>query len=390
LKILVTSFTFPPQANGVSEIARVQATGFAERGHEVSVATGFDSAGSIENWPARVNVRQFRVSGAANSRGGCQGETTNYGQFIASYEGDIILCNCWQNWATDLALPFFPKSKARKVMVSQGFNAHLWHPYRRFAWGLGQWLRAQPYVLRLPKMMKAFDHLIFLSARCDAGRFIDYCVARRFFSDRLSIIPNGVSLSELQKARTDFRQRWKIDSKYLLLNVANYCDRKNQLATVRDFMQANRPDATLVFIGSEFNDYSTKMKSFYESRRAEFPRAQVMFLEKIPKPVINSAYRAADVFILSAKQETQPLAILDAMACGVPFISTNTGCVSEFPGGWVVSSGGKTTQAIHQFLDARDLRQQLGEQGRDACIARYDWNQIINAYENLFARLLRS
>jgi glycosyltransferase involved in cell wall biosynthesis len=142
-------------------------------------------------------------------------------------------------------------------------------------------------------------------------------------------------------------------------------------------------------LGSEFNDYSTQMHRFYEAKRARFPRAQVVILEKIPKPIIHAAYRAADVFILSAKQETQPLAILDAMACGVPFISTNTGCISEFPGGWIVPSGGRTTRAIHQFLDRPDLRRRLGEQGKSACIARYDWNQVINAYENLFARLLR-
>jgi glycosyltransferase involved in cell wall biosynthesis len=274
-------------------------------------------------------------------------------------------------------------------MVSHGFAAHLWHPYHRFAWGLGQWLRAQPYVLRLPKMMKAFDRLVFLSPRCDGGRFFDHWVARRFVPDRISIIPNGVHLSELEKARTDFRQRWGINTRYLLLNVAYYSALKNQLATLRDFIRANRPDATLVFIGSEFNDYSTKMKSLHESSRAKFPRAQVVFLEKIPRQIINAAYRAADVFVLSSTQETQPLAILDAMACGVPFISTKVGCVSEFPGGWVVSSGEKTTRAIHQLLDDPGLRRELGDQGKAACVARYDWNQVITAYETLFARLCK-
>ena len=373
----------------MAEVARAQAAGLTGRGHDVGVATAFDAAATKEHWPAGVTVKQFKVSGAAIFQGGCQGETTRYEQFIASYEGDVILCNGWQNWATDLALASFPKSKARKVIVSHGFNAHVWYPHLRFAWGLGQWLRAQPYVWRLPKMMKAFDRLVFLSARCDGGRFFDHWFASRFFSDRVSIIPNGVNLAELGPARTDFRQRWNITSKYLLLNVANYADRKNQIATLRDFMRANRPDATLVFIGSEFNDYSANLKSFYESSRAAFPQAQAMFLEKIPKPDINAAYRAADVFILSAKQETMPLAILDAMACGVPFISTDTGCVSEFPGGRVIPTGLKTTQAIHQFLGDPDLRRQLGEQGRQACQAKYDWNRVMDAYENMLDTLLR-
>jgi glycosyltransferase involved in cell wall biosynthesis len=385
VKILITSFTFPPQANGVAEVARTQSAGLAARGHEVTVATGFDAARSPADSPPGVTVRQFRVSGAGNIRGGCRGETAAYGQFIASYEGDIILCNCWEIWATDAAIPFFRASKARKAIVSHGFGAHLWHPCRRFAWGLGQWLFAQPYVLRLPKMMRAFDRLIFLSSRCDAGRFFDHSVARRFFSDRISIMPNGVHLSALENARADFRQRWNIATKHLLLNVAYYSALKNQLATLRDFMRANRPDATLVFIGSEFNGYSAAMRNFYESGRARFPRAEVVFLEKIPRETINSAYRAADLFLLSSIRETQPLAILDAMACGVPFVSTPVGCVSDLPGGWVVASGKKTTQAIHDLLDRPGLRLQLGEEGRAACRAKYDWKNVLADYERVLA-----
>jgi glycosyltransferase involved in cell wall biosynthesis len=390
VKILITSFTFPPQANGVAEAARSQSAGLAARGHDVTVATGFDAARTVDHSPPGVTVRQFKVSGAANIRGGCQGDTAGYGRFIASYDGDIILCNCWQIWTTDAAIQFFPATKARKVIISHGFSAHIWHSCPRFAWGLGQWLTAQPYVLRLPKMMKAFDRLVFLSPRCDAGRFFDHSVARLFFPDRLSVIPNGVHLSDWEKAGADFRRRWNIATKFLLLNVAYYSPLKNQLATLRDFIRANRPDATLAFIGSQFNDYSAGMKALYESSRAKFPRAQVLFLEKIPRQIINAAYRAADVFILSSKHETQPLAILDAMACGVPFISTKVGCVTDFPGGWVVSSGTRTTQAIHRLLDNPGLRRQLGEQGKAACLAKYDWKQVVNAYEDLFASLLRA
>jgi glycosyltransferase involved in cell wall biosynthesis len=56
----------------------------------------------------------------------------------------------------------------------------------------------------------------------------------------------------------------------------------------------------------------------------------------------------------------------------------------------VVSSGGKTTQAIHRLLDDPDLRRQLGKEGKAACLARYDWKQVVNAYEELFASLLRT
>jgi len=103
--------------------------------------------------------------------------------------------------------------------------------------------------------------------------------------------------------------------------------------------------------------------------------------------MINAAYRTADVFVLSAKVETQPLAILDAMAQGFHlFPPTRDVCRIPRPGS---SSGRKTTQAIHQLLDDANLRRALGmKDGR--CQVKHDWNRVIDAYESLFERLLTS
>lgn len=387
MKILVTSFTFPPQASGVSEIARSQACGLSQLGHNVTVATDFDPNRENSHWPPGVVVRQFDVRGSDARRDGCQGETGAYERFIADYDGDIICCNCWQNWATDLALRSFPRTRARKAFVSQGFDAHMWLRQPRFAWGLGQWIRAQPYVWRLPRMLKSFDHVILLSKRCDFRRFIDHWLARRLVPNRVSVIPNGVHLQDLSNARKDFRKTYNVQSKYMLLNVANYCDRKNQLSTLRDFARANRSDTTLVFIGSEFNDYTAQMNRAWERLRVDFPSAKMIMLEKVSREMINAAYQTADLFILSAKHETQPLAILDAMASAVPFISTDVGCVTEFPGGLVVPAGPRTTSAIARLLEDPAHRARLGDEGSQACSASYSWDHVIGSYEALFKQM---
>jgi glycosyltransferase involved in cell wall biosynthesis len=113
----------------------------------------------------------------------------------------------------------------------------------------------------------------------------------------------------------------------------------------------------------------------------------VIYLELASSEMLYTAYLSPDVFVVNAEQETQPLAILDAMAAGVPFISTNAGCVSEFPGGIVVPSGTETTQAIPRLLDDAALRQRLGAEGRAACEQTYDWERVLDAYERLFAQL---
>jgi glycosyltransferase involved in cell wall biosynthesis len=388
LKILITTFEFPPRVGGVGEVARAQVHGLAARGHEVVVATGFDPNRTAAHSPPDLIVRQFKVDGFFLPGGHYGGEAAAYQDFIAREPADIILCHCWENWATDLAVPALKDHGAKKIILSHGLDAHTWHRQKRFPWGLCAWARKQPYVWRLPKMMRAFDRLVFLSPRQDAGRFFDHWLAARLLPERISIIPNGVHRETLRNARSDFRQVFGITAKHLLLNVANYCDRKNQLATLRDFIQAGRPDATLVFIGSEFNDYSREMERNIRKNQARSPQSSVLMLEKIPRELINAAYRAADVFLLSAKQETQPLSILDAMAAGIPFISTNTGCVAEFSGGWCVPAGKRTIQAIHRLLDDPELRRQLGRQGQLDCETKYNWPRVLNDYETLFRQLL--
>jgi glycosyltransferase involved in cell wall biosynthesis len=115
----------------------------------------------------------------------------------------------------------------------------------------------------------------------------------------------------------------------------------------------------------------------------------VRFLEKFSREAIFAAYQAADIFVLSAKFETQPLAILDAMAAGAPFVSTDVGCVRELPGGMVVPSGPETTAAINRLMNDEKLRRELSAQGRTACEAKYDWERVLDAYEALFSTLRR-
>jgi len=389
VKILIVTFTFPPEVGGVAEVARTQAIGFSRRGHDVTVATSFDPRRTDAHAPDAVKVRQFSVTGSFDLGSSYHGEVETYRKFIVEADFDVILLHCWQNWMVDVAIPVLPRISPRKVLISHGFDAQVWKPQSRFPWGLGTWLRSLPYASRLPGMMSVFDRVVFLSDRSDAGRFFDRWVAKRFCAHRAAVIPNGVHLSEFDKHPSDFRKSYGIETKFMLLNVANYDDRKNQLATLSDFMALNRADATLVFIGGEFNEYQATLVRAQAVLKLKNPQAQVLMLEKVPKAAIYAAYQAADVFLLGAKHETQPLAILDAMAARVPFVSTNAGCVGEFPGGIVVPTGPETTRSIQDLLDNSALRKRLGQEGRKACETKYDWERVLDAYEALLTRMLK-
>lgn len=201
------------------------------------------------------------------------------------------------------------------------------------------------------------DHLVFLSERRDFGRFLDHRIVRWTGFKKFSIIPNGAFACELNDAvLSDFRREFAPGTGLLLLCVANYCDRKNQLLAVCAFRRAQLKDATLVLIGSEFNDYSERVRQLDAELQGEFLPGRVVLLGKLSRAQTCAAYRAADLFVLAAKAETQPIVLPEAMASHTPWLFTDTGCVSELPGGIVARSQDDLVDKLRELASSPALR----------------------------------
>ena len=83
LKILITTFTYPPNADGVAEATAVLAQGLARQGHAVTVATEFHPQRKPNAPDANPRVEQFKITGNSNWRIGIRGETDAYQKFLS-------------------------------------------------------------------------------------------------------------------------------------------------------------------------------------------------------------------------------------------------------------------------------------------------------------------
>jgi len=110
-------------------------------------------------------------------------------------------------------------------------------------------------------------------------------------------------------------------------------------------------------------------------------------LEKQDRPTTLAAFKECDLFVLPAKEETQPIVLLEAMACGKPFLSTNTGCVEELPGGWVANSTVEFADKLQRLAADSAARAQLGADGRAEIERRYTLDRVLDAYEELLRSL---
>jgi len=95
----------------------------------------------------------------------------------------------------------------------------------------------------------------------------------------------------------------------------------------------------------------------------------------------------ADLFVLPAKAETQPVVLLEAMASHTPWLSTDTDCVSELPGGIVARSEDDLVEKMRELASLPALRQNLAAEGWAAGQKTYDWERVVAAYDRLVTKV---
>ena len=110
---------------------------------------------------------------------------------------------------------------------------------------------------------------------------------------------------------------------------------------------------------------------------------------------LDAIYAATDVFLLTSRNEGTPVAIIEAMAAGVPCVSTDVGGVRDVIDradlGVLVPPGETRTiaDAVCDLIDRPDVRRQMGARGRDSVIERYSLQRLVRDIAGLYRELLR-
>jgi glycosyltransferase involved in cell wall biosynthesis len=118
------------------------------------------------------------------------------------------------------------------------------------------------------------------------------------------------------------------------------------------------------------------------------------FLGGLDSGAVLEEYRRADVFVLPSFAEGVPVVLMEAMACGVPVISTRITGIPELiedgTDGLLVPAGDSDAlaSALARLLADADLRARLGHAGRLKVSEHYDLGRNGAAMADLFERNL--
>jgi len=210
--------------------------------------------------------------------------------------------------------------------------------------------------------------------------------------EKIQIIPNGVSVDEYSnlpcKNKLD-KEKFNIAT---ILRVVPIKDVKTMLMAF-DIVLEKLPNAYLTIMGGfdESPEYFQECLQLIET-------LQIKNVEFCGRVNIKDYLPEVDLLLLSSISEGQPLAILEGMAAGKPFVCTNVGdCRCLLEGGQEdtlgragyivpVMNSQMMASAILQCAKEPKQLQKMGEVGRTRVETYYRKEDFLKKYKELYCR----
>jgi glycosyltransferase involved in cell wall biosynthesis len=223
-----------------------------------------------------------------------------------------------------------------------------------------------------PKMMTALNNATRVFAVADALKQLVVSIGAD--ADKIELVGNGVDTEKffpLDKQAARDELAIPADAK-VLVSVGGLVDRKgfHRVIEVLPELIKTYPNLIYLIIGGASPEGDNK--EYLQGLVSQLTlQDHVRFLGALPSEQLNKPLSAADVFVLATANEGWANVFLEAMACGLPVITTDVGGNKE-----VVNDADLGT--VVPFGEAQALTAAL----KDALQKNWDKNNIINYAKN--------
>ncbi|PRD47414.1 N-acetyl-alpha-D-glucosaminyl L-malate synthase BshA [Sphingobacterium haloxyli] len=204
------------------------------------------------------------------------------------------------------------------------------------------------------------------------------------------VIPNFIDFSRFHnKKREHFKRAIAPEDERIIIHTSNFRKVKNTQDVIRIFHKINEViPSKLLMVGD-----GPERRNTEELARQLDVSQNVRFLGK--QDAIEEILSVSDLFLMPSSSESFGLAALEAMACHVPVVSSNTGGLPELNingvSGFLSDIGdidGMAKHAIHILEDCDRL-----QVFKDAAFARakeFDLSRILPLYESYYEEVVKA
>ena len=362
MRILMLNYEFPPLGGGAANANGYLLAEFASRENpEIDLVTSSPDGYREVEFSENTTIYKLDVS-KETVHHWTQPEILRYSwkayrksrELLADADYDLV--HAWFGVpcgliARTLGLPYLVALRGSDV---PGYND-------RFSW---------QYVGLKPLIRKTWKDAEAVVANSVGLRSL----ARETAALPIEVIPNGVAVDEFTPTYHD-RERLRV------LCVSRLIERKGIRYLIEAIAKLN---AELTIVGEGRREAA--LKSLTRELGVE---NRVTFAGYVPHDAVHGYYEAADVFVLPSFNEGMSNTVLEALAAGLPIVTTDTGGTAELleDNGHVVPAGDASAiaTAVRSYRNP-EKRRVHGRRSRTIAEAM-SWEDVAAQYRTLYDRL---
>jgi len=240
----------------------------------------------------------------------------------------------------------------------------------------------------LPRLLPRVDAVITVSQASKAD-IVHYL---KVPTDRVHVIYEGVDAAYRPLSNAEvamIRARYGLPEGYILF-VGSVEERKNlrRLLQAYAWLRETGIQRTLIVVGPRKWKYSGILATLKELNLEE----HVIFTGYVPDADLPALYSGADLFVFPSLYEGFGLPPLEAMACGVPVVTSNTSSLPEVVGdaGLMVDPYDveALAEAMHRVLTDALLREELIHKGLERA-RQFTWGRAAQETIAVYQRVLQ-
>ena len=223
------------------------------------------------------------------------------------------------------------------------------------------------------------------------SREVAASVKRVYGVECKAMVPNCIPVENYRRSLTD-RARWREKERFdrdaiLFTCVGRLESQKNPLLLVQAFAALNNPRIHLIMLGE--GSLREQLAAYIREHGLE---RRVHLLGK--RNEVPECLAASDVFVLSSNWEGNPLAVMEAMAAGLPVVGTAVGGVPELVEsgrqGILVPPGdcAAFTDAMRTLLNDPEKRTAMANAAQAHATAAFNVERMAQGYESIYRAAL--
>jgi glycosyltransferase involved in cell wall biosynthesis len=208
------------------------------------------------------------------------------------------------------------------------------------------------------------------------------------------VVPYGLDWTRFEHLpqRGIMRQRLGLKEQPIVLFLGRINFKKGLDLLVQSFAEVaeQNENAVLVIAGPDNEGYSKVVRKWIEESGIG---TKVYWQEMLHGREVLEAFVDSDVFVLPSYTESFGIAVVEAMACGLPVVISDQvnirDDVSQSKGGKVVSlDSHKIAQAVRAIIEDKKLAKRMGVASRKFAKKNYAYDHIVQKVTNMYEAII--